>query len=154
MWKDHANAWFVGEDEADDIVSIELEHDGYDKLPSPVRHRRVIRHIIATGHFIVEDRLTGSGQHDVELFFHLAETCVANAEDARCLIDTPAGQICVELNDSSFRLDAISGDEEIPLGWISRRFDVKSPATSLRFSNRIQLPATLTTTIWSLPDGG
>ncbi len=48
------------------------EHYGYRRLAQPVTHRRSVRFDKAVRLWIVEDQLTGSGEHQIETSFHIA----------------------------------------------------------------------------------
>ncbi|HEX4750163.1 MAG TPA: alginate lyase family protein [Bryobacteraceae bacterium] len=48
---------------------VEAAHDGYQRLPNPVIHRRRVD--LGNRQLIITDRIEGSGSHRVELFFHL-----------------------------------------------------------------------------------
>jgi hypothetical protein len=53
--------------ERDHLVA---EHAGYERLPAPVRHRRVITFDKANRWWLVEDELMGKGEHKISVRFH------------------------------------------------------------------------------------
>ncbi|MCA1593694.1 MAG: heparinase II/III family protein [Acidobacteria bacterium] len=58
-------------DETHDTVVA--EHHGYRRLPAgPITHRRAVRFDKRERYWLVEDRLTGAGEHIFRFFFHLA----------------------------------------------------------------------------------
>jgi hypothetical protein len=70
-WKHHVRAraeqWITGE-------SFDLfvgSHDGYQRLPSPVEHRRWIL-ALRSGIFLVRDLAEGKGEHRLDISWHLA----------------------------------------------------------------------------------
>ena len=62
LWRAHARATLLGVD-VDRNVAL-AEHDGYERLRPPVRHRRLV---VATpgGPVVVHDRISGTGDHAV-----------------------------------------------------------------------------------------
>jgi len=55
--------------ETDVIVA---EHDGYQRLPSPVNHRRTVRFEKTNRYWNIEDDLIGEGAHELTVRFHVA----------------------------------------------------------------------------------
>jgi len=53
----------------EDALMVRAAHDGYQKTPQRVRHRR--EWTMRAGSLAVDDDLEGSGTHDVEIPFHL-----------------------------------------------------------------------------------
>jgi hypothetical protein len=50
---------------------LEASHDGYERLPQPVRHRRCV-FSLRNGLYFVRDRVGGQGTHRLEASWHLA----------------------------------------------------------------------------------
>lgn len=50
-------------DASEEEIILEAEHDGYQRLVAPVRHRRGVRYESATRRWWIEDELTGAGSH-------------------------------------------------------------------------------------------
>ncbi|MBV8031884.1 MAG: alginate lyase family protein, partial [Betaproteobacteria bacterium] len=55
--------------------SFEGWHDGYMRLPDPVKHRRLIELDKRERRIVVEDTLEMAEEHEVELLFHCSERC-------------------------------------------------------------------------------
>jgi uncharacterized heparinase superfamily protein len=51
---------------------VVAEHYGYQRLPSPVTHRRTIVFTKAEKQWLIEDEFLGEGEHDYEVRFHFA----------------------------------------------------------------------------------
>jgi hypothetical protein len=61
---------FVTTDESDSAVA---EHHGYERLPAgSVTHRRAVTFEKRGRYWLVEDTLTGTGEHDLRFVFHAA----------------------------------------------------------------------------------
>ena len=106
--------------------------DGYMRLDDAVMHERRIVLRKAERLILVEDRLQASGGHEAELFFHCSEDCTVEEEGGGYRITQEGFSIYMELP----RLDGAEvrlhrGSSEPVSGWVSRRFDVKVPATTI-----------------------
>jgi hypothetical protein len=143
MWVKHAHAkctefWF---DENESKFSG--EHDGYKRLTDPVLHRR---HILQRKNLIrVTDTLTCNNYHRIERCWHFSEMCDVITDGT--LVTAQNGPVTVTLRsmESSTEVIAFRGSEDPPAGWVSRRFDVKVPSTSVFFVNEVNNSTQLTT---------
>jgi len=126
--------------------SFEGWHDGYMKLDDPVKHRRLLELDKATRCIVVEDSLEMAEAHEVELFFHCAE---------QCRVDAVAGGYLIERDGIALRLVLpANGTAEIyrgslvpVLGWVSRGFDRRQPASTIVWRAKLCAPALLRTTL-------
>lgn len=67
--KVEAEGWIVGK-HFDLFVA---SHDGYTRLPNPAVHRRFV-FSLKSGFWLIRDLISGSGEHQLDLFWHLAPT--------------------------------------------------------------------------------
>ena len=147
MWLKHAKArcevW--ESDAARDMFAG--SHDGYERLGDPVTHRRSIEFDKQARVIRVTDTLTCKASHHVEIFWHFAETCqvqgVGNEISARCGNQGAA----ISMPGGGWAPVILSGQEEPPMGWISRHFDQKCHSPSVVWSGRISGITTLNTEI-------
>jgi uncharacterized heparinase superfamily protein len=126
-----------------DCDVLEASHDGYARLPHPVLHTRRITLDKRKPALVIEDRLTGQGEHLVELFLHPA--------------------VWFEHIDNAVRLEAPNTDVWLlppdgttlreETGWISRGYGLKETATVLVYSLRGHVPVHLRTDIVLVPRG-
>jgi len=130
-------------------------HDGYLRLPDPVKHRRLLELDKAARILVVEDTLEMSEAHDVELLFHCSEDCTVVAVPGGFRVSQGEASVRVLLP----RLDPSrieSGGEEAracvhhgsvsPIfGWVSRRFDHRVPASTIVWRARLPGRACLRT---------
>ena len=123
-----------------------LSHDGYTRLPAPIRHTRAVR-ALGNDSWLVADELAPvgpAGEHAFTLHWLLpdvpwswlrADARGDQGQDGLCLA-TPAGEFFVEIAtpeapDTPLEiLRAVPGDEA--WGWESRHYGEKTPALSLR----------------------
>lgn len=146
LWLRHAHARceaFESVPEHDEWMGC---HDGYRRLREPVLHRRRIFLDKRAGEIRVEDSLEGEGSHSVEIFWHLAEDCVVDADEGGWVVRTgdAVARFCMP---DGLETRSERGAEHPPLGWISRCFDEKQPITTLVSSGRVTMPGLLVTRI-------
>jgi hypothetical protein len=134
LWLRKANAGCATwkSDEREDF--FEGWHDGYLRLDDPVMHHRTIRLLKAERRIVIEDALEMDDEHDVELFFHWSERCTVEARDGAFVATSGERRVAVELpREPSSRSELLVASMEPIGGWISRRFDVRTPTTTLRW---------------------
>lgn len=133
MWLHKAQAscdyWDTKKDE-DQFVG---EHDGYLRLADPVLHQRTIHLSKRERKIRVKDFIACNQQHLVEGYWHFSEKCEVNIQSdgsLRVINDEQAMQIkMLEADDLQYEL--YSADDELPAGWISRRYDLKQPCCTV-----------------------
>lgn len=130
LWTRHARArcleWTPGE--AQEVWAG--EHDGYQRLPDPVTHRRRIVLDKRLRSVTVRDELACAGAHHVELFWHFAEDAQVSQCDGIIRVDSQGVAVVMQLpGDLAVRL--CIGQSDPALGWISRAFDVKTPCVTV-----------------------
>ncbi|MBI4740020.1 MAG: alginate lyase family protein [Betaproteobacteria bacterium] len=140
LWLDKAGATCLhwASDAGEDVFAG--SHDGYERLPDKLTHLREIRLDKRSRRVCITDRLECAGRHEVELFWHFAPGCQVSLNgDAATVIIHPichrSGQKkCIAMTFSGTKCERAlySGDDELPLGWYSDRFDEKRACTTLR----------------------
>jgi len=152
MWESHAQAscckWLPSE-LGGELVA---EHNGYQRLGSPVTHQRSIKLNVLEKQINITDELKTQGQHDVVIYFHFSEDC-QNIEINNGVCDLLLGKdkITIELPERS-TAELITGvesdDKQTPsLGWLSRGYHQKVAITTLAISAHISEDRTFTTSI-------
>ena len=146
LWSLKANARLLRFEKNSEQATIEAEHDGYQRLPDPVTHRRAVRFDCATGNVSIDDYFRCAGSHQVELFFHMhEEAAVADLCDGNAKIDWRGRRIIFSSPDCKGRWEIIRGSETPRLGWRSRQFNQKQPIATLRIRQPIDGPTTIRT---------
>lgn len=146
MWLKKAKAEcevFESSDVQDRFIGM---HDGYKRFKDKVLHRREIVFDKVRNAFVVTDILECKKQHAVERFWHFAEQCEVSV-DGRDVIAVNNGVTLRLQGKEDETPELFKGDEELPLGWVSRRFDVKEPITTAVFSSTITGTTRLQTVI-------
>jgi len=123
-------------------------HDGYTRLPDPVRHRRAIRLDKAARRILIEDSLDMAEDHAVELFFHCHEHAVVERAEQGYVVrhgDVRVG-LTLPVADGA-RIELYRGSLAPMLGWVSRSFDSRAPAPTIAWRARLSGRAVLRTEI-------
>jgi len=131
--------------------SFEGWHDGYRRLEDPVKHRRLIDLDKAARRVRIDDQLEMEEAHEVELFFHCAESCRVDPVEGGYLLEQDG--ICVRLTLPENGAAQVYRGSLAPLaGWVSRAFDQREPAATVVWRARIAGRAVLRTGIDILQD--
>ena len=117
-----------------DFDFFDGEHDGYERLPQPVRCRRRVLFDKRRRLFIVDDEVSGQGEHHLHLRFHLAPGLTVEPSGAGWLLRAGATSVRV-LPLRTDGLDAALEDD-----WVSLGYGHRQPGRCLRFSRRGRVP--------------
>jgi hypothetical protein len=147
LWTSHARARCERFESGTERDLFEGVHDGYLRLPDPVLHRRRIEFDKQAARFEIHDTLECAAPHEVELHWHLAEHCRALVSGYTVEISRASERLRLECPRELAPPEVVSGREEPPLGWISRRLDEKSPAPTIVCRGRIASAASLRTVL-------
>ena len=113
-------------------------HDGYARFPDPVVHRRRITLDRRARRVLLEDMLQMAGTHAIELLFHCSERCCVERAEAGYRIRGTERAILLKLPRAEGAVTNVyTGSVSPILGWISRRFDEKTPAPTIVWRARI-----------------
>ena len=136
MWVNKAKAkvikFALGKNE--DI--FEGEHDGYFRLNDPVIHRRKITFKKRDRKFYITDNICCKKEHLVERFWHFHENCEVEVH-AKTVIAKNNNLTVILSTDKENKIDLYKGDESLPLGWVSRKYDFKTPSYTAVMSKTI-----------------
>ncbi len=111
---------------------VEGEHDGYQRLPGPVRHRRIVLFVKPTAFYVI-DLLEAGQEHDYELFLHFAPgNLEVHPDGSACWQGREGGVLDVRLlSPCSARIAVVEGSLNPVQGWVSRGYGEKEPAPTL-----------------------
>jgi hypothetical protein len=147
MWTDKANAYCEEHEIGVDSDRFVGYHDGYKRLKDPVTHRREIILDKDMNQINVNDQLTCHGQHEVEQFWHFSEKCNVQMIDREYRVKNKYSTIRLIPAQNDCEMELVYANEELPLGWISRRYDVKAPTNTAVVKRTINCTYTLKTII-------
>ena len=123
---------------------LDAEHNGYERLPDPVIHRRQIYFNKQEGYWIIRDLLEGCAGHKVDLYYHFdAGIDLAVDEDLaiRTTVSNGANLLLKPLNSEGLRVEIVEG-------WVSKSYGIKEEAKVVKFSGFFQLPRTFMTLVY------
>jgi hypothetical protein len=132
--------------------SFEGWHDGYMRLPDPVKHRRLLELDKKARRLVVEDRLEMEDEHDVELFFHCAQDCAVQPVEGGFALG--AG-VFIRLPESEKKATTqlYRGSVAPIAGWVAGEGERRRPAPTIVWRARL-LGTTVLRTEISLPAPG
>jgi hypothetical protein len=114
-------------------VYWEGTHNGYERLLSPVTHRRGILRIDGE-HWLIVDALESRTEHECRLHWLLADhPCELDEASWMLTLSTEQGnyRIAVGCPLDNARLDLVRADDETPRGWYAPYYADRQPALSL-----------------------
>lgn len=147
LWLRHARARCLSFEQAPDGDHWLAEHDGYTRLKDPVHHERDINFYKNQKIIKILDRIKANGNHWIELHWHFSEYCGVEIQDSVVSVRNSGVSIKMSMPDSDWRPELVRGQEEPPLGWVSRGFDKKTPAPCVRWADSVSGSAELRTEI-------
>jgi hypothetical protein len=138
LWVRHAvtNAVTVELDEDQARQRWSAEHDGYQVLEPPARHRRSVQLDRQCRRIDVVDHIDTVGHHAVRTAFHLGPAVSAELEEDIARLRWPTGtgddyESATMTLPSGLRWSMHRGECDPVLGWYSDRFGIKVPTTTL-----------------------
>jgi hypothetical protein len=145
MWLKHAKATCEKFEINNDCDVFEGVHDGYLRLKDPVTHRRTVSLEKLENRMVVRDNLDCKSGHFAEIFWHFAESCAVEIRPGRVTVRSGGVFLDMTMPESTWEPRLFRGDEDLPLGWVSRRFDCKEPVSTIVWSGGVSGPTELVT---------
>jgi hypothetical protein len=147
LWVRHAQARCERFDTGQEKEIWVGRHEGYLRLRDPVRHRRVLEFDKSTRQLRVIDRLECHSRHRIEVFWHAHEACDVELVGNDLRLRRGPAQVGLRMPAMGWQPRLVRGQETPPLGWVSRRFDQKSPCATAVWAGEIDGSAELVTLI-------
>jgi len=110
-------------------------HDGYMRLPDPVKHRRLLELDKKRRVLIIEDRLEMEDEHEVELFFHCAEDCDVQAVAGGFTVASILRIVLPKAEEATSHL--YRGSSTPIAGWVAGAGDRRRPAPTIVWRARL-----------------
>jgi Heparinase II/III-like protein/Heparinase II/III N-terminus len=133
---------------SDDTDFVDASHDGYERLPDPVTHRRRVL-FVKPDYWIVVDDLTGRGSHRVDLRFQFGPRPVtigpglwtaASGRRGEGVWIAPFATVPLSGRLRQGMLDPIEG-------WVSPDYGRRRPAPAVVYSATTRLPLRIITLV-------
>src|SRR5690606_16468329 len=115
LWLEKAEARLERFESTEDHDEIAASHDGYERLPDPVRHERRVRFCKRTDVFEIVDRLVCRGDHVVERYWHFAETCRVALDGNSAVSDDGHVRLRIDVDDPDAEAALLHGSTD-PIG--------------------------------------
>lgn len=147
LWLRHANARCLRFESTAGRVLWQGEHDGYLRLADPVLHRRMIDFDKPRKILKIIDNIEAKEEHFIELHWHFSEHCDLEVQDSIVVARNNGVTITMAMHGIDWQPELVLGREAPPLGWISRKFDKKEPAYTVRWAGQVEGSAKLQTEI-------
>jgi len=133
LWLRHANARELDVQDIGDALEWTAEHDGYQTLDPPARHRRSVLLDRASRALDIIDMIDG-GSHDVRLALHLGPDVQAELDKSCAILCWPSastpGAARLEL-PCQLQWSLHRGETDPILGWYSRGLGQRIPTYTL-----------------------
>src|SRR6267154_4319727 len=137
LWTRHAQTHVLAWDSDERIDRLLAEHDGYERLKDPLRHRRQMVYDKQRRSLAIIDSFSCRSAHALEWHWHCAEHAVVSLDGAAVDVRGTRARIRIAMPDCDLLPEVICGDERAPLGWVSRHFDERQACSVARFRGEI-----------------
>jgi hypothetical protein len=136
LWGGRAAARCVTFEPSDVGGAVTAEHDGYERLEQPVKHRRTVTLDGARGEVVVRDELRGAGAHTARVLWHFGEACrVSPAGEGVFVAEFGVGVVRMRIEGID-AARALRGSEDPVSGWVSRGYHRKEATWTVEASRR------------------
>ena len=125
-------------------------HDGYTRLPQPVRHQRDIL-FIRPEYWIITDTISGQGKHLVDFLFHFSPGRISldkSKKTVKSEYDHGANILLAPVCGTAFKTEIIEGQESPIQGWASYSYGKRQKAPVVKYSMNTRMPLCFSTIIF------
>lgn len=134
MWLRKARVAIERMPDSPGIFDFRGSHDGYARLPDPVRHARTVQFDARTACLSVTDDIVALQTHQVEQFWHFAPG-LAPALDGQILhVQGKNFKMEMAATGAGLQLELLRGIDDPPLGWYSRCYEEKQTCFVLKIT--------------------
>ncbi|TQK10538.1 alginate lyase family protein [Herbaspirillum sp. SJZ107] len=134
MWLKKANAQIERMPQSPHEFDFRGSHDGYERLADPVRHMRSVRFDAASATLVVRDEIAAKKHHQVELFWHFAPGLNVRLNSSGLHVRGKRFALQMQAQGADLSLELVHGNENPPLGWVSRSYESKQACDVLKIS--------------------
>jgi hypothetical protein len=130
IWSSPYRCGVISHGERDGMYRLEAIHDGYARLPEPVRHKRSVWQI-GDGQFLLRDTFWGDGVHTFESHLHLHPEVLVRQEGDWFLLECAGRELAVQMRAGS-EPSRVLADATLVAGWYSPVYGSRLPSEVLR----------------------
>jgi hypothetical protein len=134
MWLKKARAAIERMPQSPHEFDFRGSHDGYQRLPDPVRHMRSVRFDAASSTLTVRDEIAAKKPHAVELFWHFAPGLSVRLDSSGLHVRGKRFALQMQVQGADLKLELVRANENPPLGWYSRAYESKQACDVLKIS--------------------
>jgi len=134
MWLKKARAAIERMPQSPHEFDFRGSHDGYERLPDPVRHMRSVRFDAASATLTVRDEIAAKRPHQVELFWHFAPGLSVRLDSSGLHVRGKRFALQMHVHGADLKLELVRANENPPLGWYSRSYESKQACDVLKIS--------------------
>jgi hypothetical protein len=152
-WQTRPAARLLRWQSTDTLDVADAESAAYERLPSPVTHRRRVLWV-KPRYWVVVDDLIGAGEHEIDVRFQFAPMDVSVTPALWARARGARGQALLVRPFSTARLKAeVRIGEPGPIqGWVSPDYGVRRPAPVLVYGTVARLPLRIATLLLPTED--
>jgi hypothetical protein len=146
LWRRHAHVRVHHVDVQRGVV--DADHDGYERLPAPVTHRRWLVAPPERPEILVVDLLEGEGEHHLRASWPLHPDLEASPSARGQVVDVQGRtvlHIAYAASAGRVELDQVKGDVNSNLGWWSDRLESRESSWLVSGSTRGPVPMAMAT---------
>ncbi len=132
----------------DGYSTMSAKGRGANDIETSVTHDRQI-FFVKPDYWVVVDKISGSGAHQVELLFHMTPDAEATVVDqqVQAKFGNGAALQIFSVNADSPLVSIVKGSIDPIQGWVATGYNKKVPAATAVFKHQVELPATLYTVL-------
>ena len=134
IWAKPYTAQLLSCEKTDLGIRLEASHNGYNRLPQAVEHRRSLLWS-EQGFLLVRDAFTGTGEHTFELNFHLHPEASVTERDGCWQISREDASLTFYLLEGE-HFTPVHGQYSPILGWFSPSYGLKQKTTVLQIRKK------------------
>jgi Heparinase II/III-like protein/Heparinase II/III N-terminus len=134
MWLKKAQASIERMPQSPHEFDFRGSHDGYERLPDPVRHMRSVRFDAASSSLVVRDEFAAKKHHQVELFWHFAPGLSVRLDSSGLHVRGKRFALQMHAHGADLKLELVRANENPPLGWYSRCYESREACDVLKIS--------------------
>jgi len=148
-WSSKADCQTLASYTDEEFDFVTAYHDGYKRLPDPVRHTRSVL-FVKNEYWIITDILDGQGEHCAEWPLHFVEDSSIQPMGENIFLiggEEKGGILMSFICDREYNEEVFEGSYDPIQGWVSYRYGDKIKAPVLNISTESSLPVIANTVL-------